>query len=112
MERAAGSGLYALTVMHIEEARAVDYAGKAAFVLIESCCRLTRERDEARSTMESAVAAARAAGPVPNGAAAMEEDAEPPAKRVSLLCHLLWLLYDWQLLMSSAASLLGRLLSL
>lgn len=32
--------------------------------------------------MESAVAAARAAGPVPNGAAAMEED-EPPAKRVS-----------------------------
>ena len=31
--------------------------------------------------MESAVAAARAAGPVPNGATAMEED-EPPSKRV------------------------------
>lgn len=32
--------------------------------------------------MESAVAAARAAGPVANGTTAMEED-EPPAKRVS-----------------------------
>ncbi|CAL5224503.1 g7199 [Coccomyxa viridis] len=42
--------------------------------------RLTRERDEARAAMESAVAAARAAGPVPNGATAMEED-EPPSKR-------------------------------
>ena len=30
--------------------------------------------------MENAVAAARAAGPVPNGATAMEED-EPPSKR-------------------------------
>ena len=71
--------------MRVEEARAVGYADNPALMLIESCCRLTRERDEARSTMESAVAAARAAGPVPNGAAAMEEDAEPPAKRVSLL---------------------------
>ncbi len=47
------------------------------------CCRLTRERDEARAAMESAVAAARAAGPVPNGATAMEED-EPPSKRVRI----------------------------
>ena len=53
-----------------------------ALVDQHACCRLTRERDEARAAMESAVAAARAAGPVPNGAAAMEED-EPPAKRVS-----------------------------
>ena len=34
--------------------------------------------------MESAVAAARAAGPVANGATAMEED-EPPSKRVRSL---------------------------
>ena len=95
--------------MRVEEARAVGYADKAAFMLIESRCRLTRERDEARSTMESAVAAARAAGPVPNGAAAMEEDAEPPAKRVSLPCRLLWLLHAQQLLMSSTTSPLGRL---
>ncbi len=39
--------------------------------------------------MENAVAAARAAGPVPNGATAMEED-EPPSKRVRSL-YLLWI---------------------
>ena len=88
--------LCALMVMHIDVARAIGYADKAAFMPIESCCRLTRERDEARSTMESAVAAARAAGPVPNGAAAMEEDTEPPAKRVSLLCRFLWLMHAQQ----------------
>ena len=109
MERAVGSRVHILTGMHMEEARAAGCAENAASMLMESCCRLTRERDEARSTMESAVAAARAAGPVPNGAAAMEEDAEPPAKRVSLPCRLLWPLHAQQLLMSSTASPLERL---